>query len=232
MIALRPGTARGTTLAHGVRSRHAFSFGDYFEPAHMGFGALRVLNEIGLGAGATLECERRANVEILSWVAEGRVRRTCGAAECVIEAGDLHHLGAGRGIDEGLANDSTQASARLLQFWFTPARVNAEPVCAHHRTATANDAGLVLIASADGRDGSLAVRAPVEIRRARLAAGSIAVQSCCLGQRLWMQVVDGDVDVNGVRAVAGDAAVALNECRIELAARVASDVLLVGLGSG
>jgi redox-sensitive bicupin YhaK (pirin superfamily) len=91
---------------------------------------------------------------------------------------------------------------------------------------------MVLLASSDGRDGSLKVRAPVEIRLARLAAGSVAVQSCCLGQRVWMQVVDGDVDVNGVRVVAGDAAVALNERRIELSARGATEVLLVALPSG
>lgn len=231
MIALRPGTARGTTRTEHSRHRHAFSFGDYFEPAHMGFGAMRVLNEIELAPGAQIECERRANVEILCWIIDGRVRRTCGAITTVLGSGDLHHLGAGRGIDDALANDSAHAPARILQFWFAPTRVNAEPVCAHRR-ASANAEGIVLLASVDGRDGSLAVRAPVELRLARLAAGDGLTQACCLGQRLWMQVAAGDVDVNGVRAVAGDAAVALNERHVDLRARAATDVLLVGLDAG
>ena len=231
MIALRPGTARGATQVHGTHVRHAFSFGDYFDPAHMGFGALRVLNEIALAPGASIEPERRANIEILCWVIEGRVRRTFGEVSTVLEPGDLHHLGAGRGIDDALANDSAQEPARVLQFWFAPGRVNAPPVCAHRRAA-ADGADVVLLASGDGRDGSLAVRAPIELRLARLEAGASHSQSCCLGKRLWMQVARGDVEVNGVRAMAGDAAVALNERHVELRARVASDVLLVGLDAG
>lgn len=231
MIALRPGTGRGITQTHGSRSRHAFSFGDYFDPAHMGFGALRVLNEIELSPAASLGCERRANVEILCWVVEGRVRRTCGATSSVLEPGDLHHLGAGRGLDDALANDCAQSPARLLQFWFTPSRVNAEPACAQRR-ASANPSGIALLASADGREGSLALRTPVELRLARLGVDEHLLQPCCLGQRLWMQVVDGDVDINGVRAMAGDAAVALHERQVELRARAATDVLLVALDAG
>lgn len=226
MIAVRPGAARGVSRAAGSVVRHAFSCGDYFDPARMGFGPLRVLNEIELAPGAGLARERRANVQLLTFVIAGEVHRQSGDDSAVLAAGDAHVLGAGHGIEDGISNTSTDVPARLLQAWIQPARLNAAPHAAHRHGHAMNGSGPLLLASADGREGSIALRAPVDVWRARPSAGSPVGVACCFGRRMWVQVVAGEVEVGAVRAVAGDAAVVLNERRIELVAPSAADLLV------
>ena len=226
MLAVRPGAARGASSAIGSLVRHAFSCGDYFDPARMGFGPLRVLNEIELAPGAVLERERRANVELLDFVIAGEVRRQCGDGTVVLAAGDVHVLGAGHGIEDGLSNPSTEVPARLLQAWIQPAKLNAPPHAAHLRGNTLTGGGPFLLAAADRREGSIALRAPVEVWRARPSAGRPVGVGCCFGRRMWVQVVAGEVEAGGVRAAAGDAVIVLNERGVELAASSAADLLV------
>lgn len=226
MIAVRAGSARGMSRGPGRLVRHAFSCGDYFDPARMGFGPLRALNEIELAPGAVLERERRANVEVLAFVIDGALQRHCGEDTIALSAGDVHVLGAGHGIDDGFANASSEAPARLLLAWFQPARLNAPPTAAHRQGDAMDGNGPYLLAAADGRDGAIAMRAPVEAWRARPSAGRPVGVGCCFGRRMWAQVVAGEVEVGGVRAVAGDALIVLNERRIDLTARSAADAIV------
>lgn len=217
MIAVRPASARGSSHRAGVVIRHAFSCGDYYDPAHMGFGPVRVINEIEFAPGASLARERRANVEILDWVVEGRIRRGHDDASSLLGRGDAHLLGAGSGVDESLANASPDEPARVLQIWFQPDRLNAAPRLGH--AAQVMDAGdFVRLACADGCGGPLALHRDIEVFAGRLADRGRKDHACCPGRRVWLQATRGVVEVNGVRIDRGDAAVALNETGIALVA--------------
>lgn len=219
MIAVRPAATRGTTLLDaGAVVRHAFSCGDYYDPAHMGFGPVRVVNEIDLPPGVSLARERRANVDILDWVIKGQVRRGHDGASSRLDEGEGHLLGAGAGLDEALGNASTQDSARVLQIWLQPERVNTLPRQARLPVAHACADGFVLLASADGRGGSLPLGRDIDVYAVRLESGGRGEYANCGGRRIWLQVMSGAAEVNGVGVAAGDAAVALNEARIAVVA--------------
>lgn len=226
MIAVRPAAARGTTRIDAAAVHHAFSCGDYYDPAHMGFGPVRAINEIVLAPGAGLERERRANVDILDWVVEGRVRRECGGTDCLLESGSAHLIGAGSGIDESIRNASPRQPARVLQVWLQSERLNAAP-CHAHCATPADDGRLVPM---DGRGDASPLRRDVEVVVLRLAAGMRRQQACRGADRVWLQVTRGCVEVNGVRLLAGDAAMVLNEtCLGLVAAGTEAELMWIGL---
>ena len=224
MIALRPGASRGITRSAGTLVRHSFSFGDYYDPAHMGFGPLRVINEIELGPGATIDAEPRANIELLSWVLAGALRGGSVDPGGVLREHELACLSAGEGFTSGAANASGESATRVLQVWLQPDCVNAQP--RFSRTAATGHEGVLLLASADGRDGSSAIRQDVDVFSVRLRAGQCASHALRLDRRAWLQSTAGSMAINGVRAVAGDGVIALNENRIEFVAHDDAELLL------
>ncbi|WP_440225379.1 pirin family protein [Dokdonella sp. MW10] len=227
MIAVRPAASRGESRDACARMRHTFSFRDYFEPAHMGFGALRVLNDIVVEPGATLGAERLANMERLTWVVAGILRLRAGDHERVLHAGDVHVLGAGRGIDIMEANASMSDPVHVVQAWLQPERVNAQ-VSPGGVLATRAQ-GTTLVASADAREGSLAVRGDAAIYLLRPSAGVPCTRTIGAGRRAWLQVVGGAVRANGVRLEAGDGVAVLQERRIEITGCAGAQVLMVDL---
>ncbi|HNR91537.1 MAG TPA: pirin family protein [Dokdonella sp.] len=227
MLALRSAGARGCTRRGDAVIRHEFSCGDYHDPAHMGFGPVRAINEIALPPGIGMAAERRANIDIFTWVVEGAVRYTLGDATCDLVRGDRHLVGAGRGIEVALANVSAHESARVLEVWLLPERLNATPW--HGRAEIAADHGILLAAN----DHGLPLRRGIEAHALRLRAGARQGHACRPGQRLWLQVTRGVFEVNGVRLVAGDAAVVQNEARIAFAAPDGdAEALLLALRAG
>jgi len=224
MIAIRPAGARGVTRSDALLNRHSFSFGDYHDPAHMGFGPLRVINEITLAPGALIAAQPRANIELLNWVIVGAMRNAAADDDSVLQAGDASCLSAGRGLDEGVANGSDEQTATVLQVWIQPDRVNA--VARASRMSVGDRDGVHLIASADGRDGSMPIRQDVSVFAVRLRAGGRAAHALCLGRRAWLQVTVGSLEINGLQVVAGDGAVALHENSIDMVTRSAAELLL------
>jgi redox-sensitive bicupin YhaK (pirin superfamily) len=229
MIAIRPAAARGTTRTDSLVSRHSFSFGDYYDPAHMGFGPLRVLNEEVLTPAAVGETQSHANMEILNWVVSGALH-PADSDGGVLRAGDLQCLSAGRGVAHGESNDSTAEPLHFLQIWIQPDRVNAQPRTEQRSfPACESHAGLRLVASADGCEGSVPIRSDVRVFVARLGAGVHVVHPLCLGRRAWLQVTEGSVEINGVKLTAGDGAAALHENRLDLLGLADAEVLLFDL---
>ncbi len=214
MIAIRPACARGSTQRDAAASWHSFSFGDYYDPAHMGFGALRVLNEITLAPAAGVAPETHANMEILTWVVAGGLRDEVSGIE--LKAGDLQCLSAGRGVAHAESNASAGDPARYLQFWIQPDRVNAEPRTSKGSFTAGTCAGLRLIAAANAGEHVVPIRGDTRVHVARLTAGQRIAHALCLGRRAWLQVTKGVLELNGVRLAAGDGAAALHENRIEL----------------
>ncbi|MGH8032151.1 MAG: pirin family protein [Luteimonas sp.] len=207
MIVSLPGDRRGHVNAGWLDSRHSFSFGQYHDPAWMGFGALRVINEDRVAPGAGFAPHRHANMEILSYVIDGALaHRDNTGGEGVIRQGELQWMSAGHGIEHSEYNASQTAPVHFLQIWIQPDRVNAAP--AHAQRAFDPDArrGLwATLASPDGVDGSLAIRQRAWLRGAQLADGELVRISPDPARRYWLQVVQGAVGVRGTRLLAGDA---------------------------
>ncbi len=207
MIVQRPASARGHSHNEGLDSRHSFSFGGYYDPAWMGFGPLRVLNEERLAPGATRDPQRRANMELLGYVVDGAlVHRDSAGGETVLHAGQLQWLSAGHGVEHGLSNGSGQAPLHWLQIWIQPSRLNHEPARDRRDAVPADARGWALLASPDGRDGSLAIRQDACLSQLRLDRGETAQVELDRGRLYWLHVVAGEVTVNADTALrAGDA---------------------------
>ena len=206
MIIERPSASRGhgpATVAW-LDSRHTFSFGDYYDPAWMGFGVLRVINEDRVAPGAGFPTHGHANMEILSYVLDGALAHedsTGGGG--VIRPGELQWMSAGHGVRHSEFNGSRTEPVHFLQIWLQPDRVNATPAYAQ-RAATGGD-GWQLLASPDGRDGSRAIRQDALVRNARPAADTAVEQVLDPGRRYWLHVAQGTVEANGRALAAGDA---------------------------
>lgn len=225
MIIDRPSNARGQGGADWLDSRHTFSFGRYYDPAWMGFGPLRVVNEDRVAPGAGFAPHRHANMEILSYVLSGAlahrdyegVLHDAGGGEPgglearepharEVRAGELQWMSAGHGIEHSEYNASDTEPVHFLQMWIQPDRLNARPAYAQ-RAAVGHqaDGAWLLLASPDGADGSIAIRQDAKLSVARLAAGTALRHPLDPQRRYWLQVTRGAIDAAGRALGAGDA---------------------------
>lgn len=231
MIIQRPSSSRGRGPAQvaWLDSRHTFSFGNYHDPEWMGFGALRVINEDRVAAGAGFAPHRHANMEILSYVLSGALaHRDSSGAEGVIQAGELQWMGAGHGVEHSEFNASQTQPVHFLQIWLQPDRVNAAPGYAH-RAATAGE-GWQLLASPDGGEGSIAIRQQARLYRLATDDGQQATFDLDPALRYWLHVAAGEVESGGQRLQAGDAVGLVGEGgTLVLEGRSTGEVLLFEL---
>src|SRR5215469_12462187 len=165
MIALRPANQRGRTAIDWLDSRHTFSFGDYYDPAHMAFRSLRVINDDRVAPGGGFGRHPHRNMEIVTYVLEGALehRDSLGTGS-VIRAGDVQRMTAGTGIYHSEFNPSDAEPVHFLQIWLLPEELNLRP--GYEQRAAAELAGggpLRLLASRDGRDGSVTVHQDVDL---------------------------------------------------------------------
>ncbi len=210
MIIERPSGSRGRGPAQvdWLDSRHTFSFGDYYDPAWMGFGVLRVINEDRVAPGAGFPTHGHANMEILSYVLSGALAHEDssgggGSAAGVIGPGELQWMGAGHGVRHSEFNASKTEPVHFLQIWLQPDRVNAAPAYAQRQAISGE--GWQLLASADGRDGSLAIRQDARVFNARLGIDAVAECELQSARRYWLHVALGALEANGRALEAGDA---------------------------
>lgn len=205
MIIERAAHARGHVRAGWLDSRHTFSFGGYYDPAWMGFGPLRVINEDRVDPGAGFPPHRHANMEILSYVLGGALsHRDSSGGGGVIRPGELQWMSAGHGVEHSEFNASPSEPVHFLQIWIQPDRLNAAPAYAQRDASPLADAW-TLLASPDGRDGSLAIRQDARLLGARLGAGERIGHAFDPQRRYWLQVIRGAVAVGERRLAAGDA---------------------------
>lgn len=233
MIVERPSAARGEVDLGWLRSRHTFSFGHYHDPAWMGFGPLRVVNDDTVAAGGGFAPHRHANMEIISVVLEGALAHKDSAGHAgVIRAGDVQWMSAGHGIEHSEYNGSDVAPVHFLQIWIQPDRLNAAPAYAQtYFDPEARRALWATLASADGADGSIAIRQQARLRATRLHAGDAVAATLDPARRYWLHVASGEVACGDRVLGAGDARGFVDEGG-ELALRgigASSDVLLFDL---
>ncbi|WP_207477946.1 pirin family protein [Arenibaculum pallidiluteum] len=231
MIAIRHAEQRGTVALGWLDSRHSFSFGHYHDPAHMGFRALRVINEDRIAPGAGFPPHPHADMEILSYVLEGGLEHEDSLGNrSVIRPGEVQRMSAGSGIRHSEYNASATDPAHFLQIWILPERRGLAPGYEQKAFPAEERRGrLHLVASPDGREGSVTVHQDVDLHAGLLAPGETAGLDLRPGRAAWVQVARGGLSLNGRPLRAGDGAAVTGEASLVLTAEDASEVLVFDL---
>jgi redox-sensitive bicupin YhaK (pirin superfamily) len=231
MIRIRQAAERGR-FDHGwLDTRHTFSFGRYYDPRHMGFRSLRVINEDWVSPGTGFGAHPHEDMEIVTYVLEGGLehRDSLGSGG-IIRPGELQRMTAGTGIVHSEKNPSATDPVHLYQIWILPEREGLEP--SYEQRAFPADGRrnrLRLVASADGRDGSLTIRQDASLYLAALDAGREVSHVLTTGRHAWLQVLRGTVELNGRRLAEGDGAGVSEEPVLSIRADGPSEVLLFDL---
>jgi redox-sensitive bicupin YhaK (pirin superfamily) len=227
-IIARLARERGRTRLGWLDSWHSFSFGSYQDSRHMGFRALRVINDDTVAAGRGFGEHGHRDAEIFSYVLSGRLehRDSLGNTR-VIEAGDVQYMSAGSGVLHREINPSASEPVRFLQVWLQPNVAGAEPRYADTRIAETPRSTLLF--SASGRSGSIAIRADADVYSLRLGAGERLDHALAAGRGAFVHVIRGTLDVAGTTLNEGDAAAVDGIARIEGSARSDAEVLLFDL---
>jgi redox-sensitive bicupin YhaK (pirin superfamily) len=232
MIDLRPAAERGRADFGWLDSRHTFSFGDFYDPKHMGFGPLRVINEDRVKPGAGFDTHGHRDMEIISYVLEGALEHkdSIGTGS-VIRPGEVQIMSAGTGIRHSEFNHSKTEPVHFLQIWVLPNRQGLAPRYDQKAFPASGKRGqLRLVGSSDGRDGSILIHQDVDIYDAILGSGKTVTHPLAPGRKGWVQVVRGAVDVSGHAAGAGDGVAIEGESNLRVTSRAdESEFLLFDL---
>lgn len=236
MIALRAAGERGLTRTGWLESHHSFSFGAYHDPAHMGFGPLRVLNDDIVAGGGGFAPHRHANMEILTWVLSGRLaHRDSSGGGGELGPGDMQHMSAGSGIEHSEFNASTSEPVRFLQVWIQPDQLNAAPRYAQRAFPEAARRGrLCLIASSDSADDALLIAQDARVYAATLDSGDAVKVPLDAARRTYIQIARGRAAIGELAVAAGDGIAVSGESNLDLRATEPTELLwfdLPGAGS-
>jgi quercetin 2,3-dioxygenase len=232
MITIRPASERGRTQIDWLDSRHSFSFGDYYDPNHMGFRSLRVINDDRVAPDAGFGTHGHRDMEIITYVLTGQLehRDSLGAGG-VLRRGDVQRMTAGTGIRHSEFNPSKKEPVHFLQIWLLPERPGLAPGYEQKTFAGADKRGrLRLIAAKDGREGALKVHQDADLFASELAEGDRVTHEVRNGRFAWVEVAKGKIDLNGKPLAEGDGAAVIDESHLELKARSDAEVLLFDLG--
>jgi hypothetical protein len=231
MIQLRRSDERGHAQHGWLDSRHTFSFADYRDPEHMGFRALRVINEDRVQPGKGFPPHSHRDMEILTCVLEGALEHKDSLGNTsVIRPGELQRMTAGTGVTHSEFNAARDAPVHFLQIWILPAKPSLAPGYEQRDFGSGPMRDhLRLVASPDGREGSLTVHQDVTLHLGRLSKGAKLGHPLAAGRHAWVQVARGSVRVNGENLVAGDGAALSGERAVELEALDAAHVLVFDL---
>ena len=207
MIVERPAGARGEVDMGWLHSHHTFSFGHYYDPAWMGFGVLRVINDDTVAPGGGFAPHRHANMEIVSVVLAGALaHRDSAGHEGVVRAGDVQWMSAGHGIEHSEYNGSDAEPVHFLQVWIQPDRLNAQPAYdQRHFDPAARRGRWATLVSPDGADGSIAIRQQARLLATRLQAGDALAAPLAADRLYWLHVAAGEVQAGERVLRAGDA---------------------------
>lgn len=231
MLRIRQADERGRGNHGWLDSRHTFSFADYRDPAHMGFRSLRVMNEDRVAPGQGFGAHPHANMEIISYVLEGQLEhRDSMGNGSVLTPGRFQRMSAGRGVTHSEFNPSRDEPVHFYQIWLHPNRRDVAPSYEELDVPASEKRNrLRVVASPDGRDGSLTIHQDAEIYLGALDAGVEVAHELVPGRHAWLQVLRGRVDANGRELSAGDALAASDEPRLTIRAAEDAEVMLFDL---
>lgn len=228
MIFLRAANDRGHANHGWLDSWHTFSFADYYDAKYMGFSALRVINEDRIAQGKGFGTHPHKDMEILTYVLDGTVEHqdSMGNKE-QIHAGEFQIMSAGTGVRHSEYNGRDDQALHLYQIWIIPQQTGLAPRYEQRRFDAPQGRQLVL--SPDARDGSLKVFQDMTLSRWALTGGQQETLAVAPGRRVWIQVVRGELDINGQPAGASDALAVWDEAALTLKAGRDSEILIFDL---
>jgi redox-sensitive bicupin YhaK (pirin superfamily) len=231
MITVRPASERGQGQYGWLDTRHTFSFNNYHDPRHTSFRVLRVMNEDWIAPGQGFGTHGHRDMEIVTYVLEGALAHKDSLGNgSVLRPGEFQRMTAGTGIEHSEFNPSDLEPVHLYQIWLFPERRGLAPSYDQRAFADLDRKGkLRVVASPDGRDGSLTIHQDAEVFLATLDAGNQVTHQLAPGRHAWIQVLRGGVKLRDVPLSAGDGAAISDESLVTLIAPQSSEVMVFDL---
>ncbi len=232
MITVRKSSDRGHADHGWLDSRHTFSFADYHDPREMGWGPLRVINEDRVRPGQGFGRHGHRDMEIVSYVLAGELQHKDSMGNgTVIRPGDVQRMSAGTGVQHSEFNPSPSAPVHFLQIWIEPDALGYTPSYEQKSFASEEKRGrLRLIASRDGREGSVTIHQDADVYASLLGSGESVSQGIASGRLAYLHLVHGAVRINRVALASGDGAKIEGEPALTIVADEDSELLLFDLG--
>lgn len=223
MITLRPADERGHANHGWLDTWHTFSFADYYDPEHMSFRSLRVINDDHVAGGGGFGTHPHRDMEIVTYVLDGALEhKDSMGTGSVIRAGDAQYMGAGTGVTHSEFNHSPTDPVHLLQIWIMPERKGLAPAYDQVTLTAANKRGKL-------QRVPLPIRQDVALYASVLAPGETVTHNLTAGRHAWLHVANGAVSLNGQALKTGDGAAVSKENRLEISATKDSEFLLFDL---
>jgi hypothetical protein len=230
MITIRKSEDRGHASHGWLDSHFTFSFADYYDPQHMGFRSLRVINDDIIAGGGGFGTHPHRDMEIITYILSGALEHKDSMGNGrVIRPGEVQYMAAGTGVQHSEFNHSPSEPAHLLQIWITPDHKGAKPNYAEKSFFNAAPGKLHLAASKSGRAGSITINQDVELFVGKLDAGDKIIHSFKAGRHGWLHVAEGEVQLDGMALKSGDAAAFSDEKVIILRAKSPAQILFFDL---
>ena len=230
-LKLRQSNERGHANHGWLDSYHTFSFADYYDPAHMGFRSLRVINQDVIAAGAGFPTHPHRDMEIFSYILDGALEHKDSMGNGrVLKPGQIQLMSAGSGVTHSEFNPSKTEPGSLLQIWIRPRQNGLKPSYTewHPKPEHETDAK-VLVISSDGREGSATIHQDADIYRVRLESGVSTTHEVAAGHGAWLQLIKGSVTVNGLTLNPGDAVSTEDSGTLTFTASETAEALLFDL---
>jgi hypothetical protein len=231
MIILRKSEERGHADRGWLDSYHTFSFADYHDPQHMGFGSLRVINEDRVQPGKGFGTHGHRDMEIITYILNGALEHKDSMGNgSVIRPGDVQRMSAGKGVQHSEFNPSQSELVHLLQIWIEPNVIGIEPGYEEKNFDAASKRGrLKLVASSDGRDGSVTIHQDASVYAALIDGAERVTHRLEPQRKAYVHIARGKVTVNGNELGAGDALKASGESEIVIESGDNAEILLFDL---
>ena len=231
-VTIRRSKERGHANHGWLDSYHTFSFADYYDPRHMHFRSLRVINEDWVYGGQGFGMHPHRDMEIITYVLEGGLQHSDSMGNgSIIRPGDFQYMSAGTGVQHSEFNPDKDTTVHLLQIWIVPDERGVKPSYAEKAMANAETGRLHLITSKTGRDDSIAIHQDADLYLARLSGGEELTHELKAGRGLWLQVAEGGITFNGTELQQGDAVSvkATDDSPLDISATGKAQVLLFDL---
>lgn len=231
MLTLRRSAERGHANHGWLDSFHTFSFANYYDPTHMGFGALRVINDDRIAAGRGFGTHGHRDMEIITYVLDGAIaHKDSMGSGSTIQPGNVQRMSAGRGVMHSEFNPRADKETHMLQIWIEPNVTGIAPEYEEKAFTDAQKRGrLQAVVSGDGVDGSMTIHQDVRLYAGLFDGDESATLELAPGRRAWVHVARGSLTVNGVALAAGDAAAISDETRVALSGGDNAEVLVFDL---
>lgn len=231
MLTLRRSAERGHANHGWLDSFHTFSFANYYDPSHMGFGALRVINDDRIAAGRGFGTHGHRDMEIITYVLDGAIaHKDSMGSGSTIQPGNVQRMSAGRGVMHSEFNPRADKETHMLQIWIEPNVTGIAPEYEEKAFTDVQKRGrLQALVSGDGIDGSMTIHQDVRLYAGLFDGDESATLELAPGRRAWVHVARGSLTVNGVALAAGDAVAISDETRVALSGGDNAEVLVFDL---